>query len=63
MFVDFKGNFGCISVYHCNDDIYEQVAEQTDIYVIDPKVKEINIKGEPGSEVIPNLSFDAKNTS
>jgi len=43
VFVDFKSNFGNLSVYHCNDDIYDQVREQTDIYVIDPNIKEIKL--------------------
>lgn len=43
VFVDFKGNFGCISVYHCNDDIYEQIRDQTDVYVVDPNVKDIKL--------------------
>jgi hypothetical protein len=47
VFVDFKSNFGCISIYHCNDDIYEQIREQTDIYIIDPFVKEIKVTLSP----------------
>ena len=30
-----------MSIYHCNDDIYEKIRDQTDIYIVDPKVKEI----------------------
>jgi len=44
VFVDFKAVFGNLSVYHCNDDIYDQVREQTDIYVIDPNVKEVKVQ-------------------
>jgi len=50
IFVDFKGNFGCISIYHCNDDIYEQIRDQTDIYIIEPRLKDIKFK--PNSEQV-----------
>jgi tetratricopeptide (TPR) repeat protein len=43
VFVDFKANFGNLSVYHCSDDIYDQVREQSDIYVIDPNVKDVKV--------------------
>lgn len=49
IFVDFKGNFGCTSVFHVNDDIYEQVRDQTDLYFVDPNVKEIKLTHGPES--------------
>jgi len=51
IFVDFKGNFGCISIYHCNDDIYEQIRDQTDIYIIEPRLKDIKFKPDSEQEM------------
>eukprot|EP00331_Platyophrya_macrostoma_P022910 CAMPEP_0176438464 /NCGR_PEP_ID=MMETSP0127-20121128/19300_1 /TAXON_ID=938130 /ORGANISM="Platyophrya macrostoma, Strain WH" /LENGTH=417 /DNA_ID=CAMNT_0017822421 /DNA_START=740 /DNA_END=1993 /DNA_ORIENTATION=+ len=39
--VDFKATFGCVSIYHCNDEIYEKISEQTEIYVVNPVVKNV----------------------
>jgi len=42
-------------VYHCNDDIYGKIREQTDIYVIDPKVKDIKFALESANVKSPPL--------
>ena len=38
---------GCLSVYHCSEDIYEKIHDNTDIYILDPTIKkiEINLEG------------------
>ena len=41
IFVDFKGEFGALSVFNTSNEIYDKIHEQADIFVVDPLVKEI----------------------
>ena len=45
--VDFKSSFAGLSIYHINDEIYDSIHDQTEIYVADPKVKTIKLQLGP----------------
>lgn len=46
MIIDNKGALSTLSIYNISKDIYEQIKENTDIYVIEPVVKTISIETE-----------------
>lgn len=37
--VDYKSEFGALSIYNTNAKIYEKVGFQTEIYIVDPFIK------------------------
>jgi hypothetical protein len=41
--VDNAANFGCLSLYNTNNNIYEEVREGADITVAEPVVKNIKV--------------------
>ena len=34
--MDYKGDFGCLSVYNTSNDIYDKIKENSEVYVMDP---------------------------
>ncbi len=44
--VDFKGDFCSLSVFNTSNDVYEKIHEMSDIFVVDPLIKEIILKAD-----------------
>lgn len=40
--IDSTSSVGALSVYNCSEDIYEKIRDNSDIYVVEPNLKEIN---------------------
>lgn len=41
MIIDSNSAMACLSIYHCSEDIYERILENTDVYVVDPVLKKV----------------------
>mmetsp|Transcript_3743 Transcript_3743/g.3177 ORF Transcript_3743/g.3177 Transcript_3743/m.3177 type:complete len:127 (+) Transcript_3743:845-1225(+) len=57
--VDFKSSFAGLSIYHINDEIYDSIHDQTEIYVADPKVKTIKLQLGP-ENIISYMSIQVQ---
>lgn len=48
--VDFNTNFAALSIYNTNDSIFEQVKENSDIYIVDPIIKTCSLTNTEDKE-------------
>ncbi|KRX00302.1 hypothetical protein PPERSA_10801 [Pseudocohnilembus persalinus] len=58
LFTDSQTSFAALSIYNTSDDIYDQVKENADVYIVDPMIKNIKINEESYSCI---QVFDIKN--
>jgi formylmethanofuran dehydrogenase subunit E-like metal-binding protein len=42
--IDSTGGVGVLSVYNCSEDIYEKIHDNTDIYVVDPVLRSVEVQ-------------------